>query len=254
MLKLTTTAGLLATAAMLVPATADAARATFSVKVEAQRVADWDHPRAEGGGDCNGRTWARGRGSDDFKLWSGTEGRLVLEGTRRGLSSYEFGVAGPRGTLSTDSPPAKGYVKRERFWASGTTGGWCGGARQDPAPENDCGTRLPPFTYRLQMYEGKIGIRETKGSLPRENFNFYRCQLLTPEHVPTDSLPTVEELLPLGKVFNPREGKVEVKGRHTYGPSLTPLGNGLNVTRNATYTWKITLRRIKNLTPRSENG
>ena len=35
---------------------------------------------------------------------------------------------------------------------------------------------------------------------------------------------------------------------------LTRLANGANRSANANYTWKLTLKRVRNLRPRSENG
>jgi hypothetical protein len=247
-------ASLAATCAVLVPATAEAARATFAVKVEAHRTVTWDHPRVEFGGDCNGKNYMEGNGSEDFKLTSQSGGRLVVEGSARRLSSWEFGTEGNRRTIVSESPKAKGVITRQRRWVTGRTGGWCGGAEQDPIKNGDCGTRLAPFTFRLSLYKDTVGIRESRGSATHEKYDFYDCNLDTPEGVPAGSLPSLEQKLPLAKLFNKGESTVTIKNSKSYGPSLTPLGNGSSRSTSAGYDWTITLTRIKNLKPRSENG
>ena len=253
------TAGLLASlaalTAVLAPATAEAARATFEVKLEAHRTVTWDHPRVLFSGDCSGRGYAEGNGSEDFQLFSRPGGRLVVEGNAKGLTTFEFGVAGPRRTLLlSESPDAKGVIDRERRWETGRTGGWCGGAETDPPRPNDCGTILAPFTYRLYQKKDMLHISETRGSSPREKYDFYQCDLDVPTGVAAGSLPRLEQKIPLAKLFNKRETTIPIDASESYGPTLTPLAGGANRSASATYEWKVTLKRIKDLKPRSENG
>ena len=248
-------ASLAATCAVLVPATAEAARATFSVKLEAHRTVTWDHPRIEFGGDCNGKNYAEGRGSEDFKLTSRAGGRLVVEGSAKRLTTWEFGTEGKRGTIApSKSPEANGVITRTRRWVTGRTGGWCGGAEQDPVKNGDCGTRLAPFTFRLIQSGTTVRPSETRGWKTHEKYGFYDCRLDTPEGVPADSLPSLEQKIPLAKLFNKGQSTVTITGKKDYGPTLTPLPNGAKRSASASYTWKLTLTRVKNLKPRSENG
>lgn len=251
-----TTAGVLAALiSVLVPATADAARATFSVKVEAHRTVEWNHPRVEHGGSCSGMNYMEGRGSEDRKMTSGDHGRLLVEGNARRLTSVEFGTEGDRRRLlQGEHPSAKGVITRTSRWVTGRTGGWCGGAEQDPIKKGDCGTRLAPFTYRVSLQNGLIGFRETLGYATNERYGFYDCRLDTPEGVPADSFPSLEEKVSLAKLFNRRERTIVVDASKSYGPSTRRLPNGALRTTNAGYTWKITLTRVKDLKPRSENG
>ena len=258
MLKLKTP-GLLAAIATVTcvaaPASAEAARATFSVKLEAHRTVTWDHPRVLLGGNCKGQNYAEGRGGEDFKLTSRPGGRLVVEGTAKRISSWEFGTEGDRRRLiaSTD-PEAKGVITRTRRWVTGRTGGWCGGAEQDPIKPGDCGTRLAPFTFRMSLNGSQVGFRETRGWATNEKYGFYDCRLDTPEGVPADSLPSLEKKLPLAKLFSSGKKTITIDATKAYGPTLTPLPGGQNRTASASYTWKLTLTRVKNLKPRSENG
>jgi hypothetical protein len=245
---------LAALTAVLVPATADAARMTYAVSFTAHRTVDWTHPNQVFAGDCNGDKYQRGYGSEDRKIDSLPGGRLVLEGSSGKLRSTEFGTEGERQTLRPSKPPeAKGVITRERTWITGRTGGWCGGAEQDPIDKGDCGTRLAPFTYRLSVYDGEIGIRETLESRTNENFGFYKCDLPTPEHVPPTTFPTQDAKIPLTKVFGGAR-EIVIKSSKDYGPARWSLGGGLFRESKATYEWKLTLKRVKNLTPRSENG
>ncbi len=256
--RTTTAAGLLicltGLTSALAPAPADAAQATFAVKLEAKRTVAWDQPRTQLNGDCNGWTYVQGRGGEEFELTSLPGGRLVVEGNGRRLSSWSFGTEGKRRTLSSEPPEAKGMITRSREWVTGTTGGWCGDAKRDPAKPNDCGTRLPPFTFRVTMADGLIGVRETRGFSPRENYHFRDCNLIAPQGVPNDSLPSLDVKLPLKKLFNKRESTIPIKGAQKYGPQVTRMPGGVNRTTSAQYDWKLTLTRVKNLTPRSENG
>lgn len=257
--KTTTAAGLLASlaalTAVLAPASAQAARATFSVQVEAHRTVTWDHPRVEMGGDCNGRNYVEGRGSEDFKLASRSEGRLLVEGSARRLTTVEFGTEGDRKRLlQSEHPSAKGVITRTRHWVTGRTGGWCGGAEQDPIKKGDCGTRLVPFTYRVSLQGDLLSFRETRGSATNERYGFYDCRLDVPEGVYADSLPELAEKLPLAKLFDKRRRTIEISAEKAYGPTVRKLGNGANHTASANYRWKITLTRVGNLKPRSENG
>jgi hypothetical protein len=241
--------------AVLAPASAEAAQATFSVKLEAHRTVEWNHPRALYGGDCNGRAYAEGRGAEDFNISSGPVGRLVVEGSARRVTSWEFGTEGRRRTLAAStSPDAKGVITRTRHWVTGRTGGWCGGAEQDPIKNGDCGTRLAPFTFRVSINGDQIGFRETRGSSPREKYDFYDCNLDTPAGVPVGALPTLEQKLPLAKLFNRGQSTVKITNKKAYGPTLTPLPGGAKRSANANYDWTLTLTRVRNLKPRSENG
>ena len=257
MLKLKTP-GLLAAIATVTcvaaPATAEAARATFSVKLEAHRTVTWDHPRVLLGGNCKGQNYAEGRGSEDFKLTSRPGGRLVVEGSAKRLTTWEFGTEGDRRRLiaSTD-PEAKGVITRTRRWVTGRTGGWCGGAEQDPVKPGDCGTRLAPYTFRMAMNGSQVGFRESLGSATNEKYGFYDCQLDTPEGVPANSLPSLEKKLPLSQLFSGRK-TITIDATKAYGPTLSPLPGGAKRSASASYTWKLTLTRVKNLKPRSENG
>jgi len=257
MLKLKTP-GLLAAIATVTcvaaPASAEAARATFSVKLEAHRTVTWDHPRVLLGGNCKGQNYAEGRGSEDFKLTSKAGGRLVVEGNAKRVTTWEFGTEGDRRRLiaSTD-PEAKGVITRTRRWVTGRTGGWCGGAEQDPVKPGDCGTRLAPFTFRMSLTGTQVGFRETLGSATNEKYGFYDCRLDTPEGMPETGLPSLEKKLPLSKLFSGQK-TITIDASKAYGPTLTPLPGGQKRTASGSYTYKITLKRVKNLKPRAENG
>jgi hypothetical protein len=71
--------------------------------------------------------------------------------------------------------------------------------------------------------------------------------------VPADSLPSLEKKLPLAKLFSGQK-TVTIDATKAYGPTLTPLPGGQNRTASASYTYKLTLTRVKNLKPRAENG
>jgi hypothetical protein len=249
----TVLAGLAALTTVLVPATADAAKATFALKLEAKRTVEWDQPRVLLGGSCSGQNFSQGRGSETFELTSRKGGRLVVEGTAKRLDTLTFGTAKGRAIVS-EPPTAKGMITRDRFWLTGRTGGWCGGAETDPVDKGDCGTRLPPFTYHVSRYGANLEIRETRGTQTHEDFHFRRCQLITPNGVPADSLPTLGQKIPIAKLFNRRETTIPIEARKEYGPDVTPLPGGAKRTTKADYEWTLTLTRIKNLKPRSENG
>ena len=257
MLKLKTP-GLLAAIATVTcvaaPASAEAARATFSVKLEAHKTVTWDHPRILLGGSCSGQNYAEGRGSEDFKLTSKAGGRLVVEGNAKRVTTWEFGTEGDRKRLiASVDPEAKGVITRTRRWVTGRTGGWCGGAQQDPVKPGDCGTRLAPYTFRMSLTGGMVGFRESLGYATNEKYGFYDCRLDTPEGMPETGLPSHEKKLPLSKLFSGRK-TVTIDASKAYGPTLTPLPGGQKRTASGSFTYKITLTRVKNLKPRSENG
>ena len=257
MLKLKITGLPVALAALtcvLAPASAEAARATFSVKLEAHKTVTWDHPRVLLGGSCTGQNYAEGRGSEDFKLTSKAGGRLVVEGNAKRVTTWEFGTEGDRKRLiASVDPEAKGVITRTRRWVTGRTGGWCGGAQQDPVKPGDCGTRLAPYTFRMSLTGGRVGFRESLGYATNEKYGFYDCRLDTPEGMPETGLPSLEKKLPLAKLFSGQK-TITIDASKSYGPTLTPLPGGQNRTASASYTYKLTLKRVKNLKPRSENG
>jgi hypothetical protein len=241
--------GLAALTCVAVPATADAdSQATFAVTIEAKRTVSWNQPRLEQPGDCKGKRYMEGRGGEEFTFNSRPGGILVVQGNPRHLTGLTFGIDGKRGSVVYGAE-GKGMITRNRHWVTGWTGGWCGGAKQDPIEQGDCGTKLVPFTYRLVTSKGTIGFTETKSTSDhaREKFDFYDCDLHTPEFVPTSSLPSLEEKLSLAKLFNRRLSTVTITASKTYGPNTDPT---TRLERNATYDWKMTLKRIKSLKAR----
>ena len=243
-------AGLAALTCVAVPATASAAddKATFAVTLEAKRNVTWNQPRIEHPGNCKGNTYVEGRGGEEFTFNSRPGGILVVQGSRRRLTGLTFGIDGKNGSVAYGAQ-GKGMIARNRHWVNGWTGGWCSAAGHDPILKGDCGTKLVPFTYRLTTGKGTVGFMESKSTSEHvnEKFDFYDCPLHTPEDVPASTLPSLEGKMPLAKLFNRGQRTVTIKASKTYGPNTDPA---TRLERSGTYTWTMTLKRIKHLRPR----
>ena len=236
-----------AAAGVLLPAAAaDAAppQVVFSAKFEAQKTVEWDWPRTEGGGDCNGRTWAQAHGTEDQRVQT-RPFRVVVTGTGR-FATWKFG----RGSQIPDprevGVDAFGPHKREANFRSGTLGGWCSGPKTNAPPEQDCGTRLPEYRVVLLAHRGKINWSLSYKDLPRERFTFFKCRIFTPEGLPALGFPNVDGTVRMADVVNRRKKTIVVEVAKTYGPSVYPLGSsGVNETRSGAISWKLTLTRVK---------
>ena len=119
---------------------------------------------------------------------------------------------------------------------TGRTGGWCGGAEQDPVKPGDCGTRLAPFTFRMSLTGTQVGFRETLGSATNEKYGFYDCRLDTPEGVPAELAALArEEAAALASSSAAGRPSRSTRAK-AYGPTLTPLPGGQKRTASASYT------------------
>ena len=159
-------------------------------------------------------------------------------------------VSGGRVTWHTGSDwfkreplTAKAHITRASSRRSGTTGGWCGGGAEDPPRENDCGGLIVPFTVDVvgSAGGGALHLQETRGSSPREKYDFYNCSLLTPNGVPVGSLPRLPGKVPVASLRGKRP--IVVGDKKTYGPDTSPIGQGVVRTTSARYAWKVTLKR-----------
>jgi hypothetical protein len=218
---------------------------TFTGTFEAQRIATWDRPRAEGGGDCNGKHWAQSDGSENQVVKTRKPFKLVVAGSRR-FPTWTFGngpaVRDPRDYgIDAAGPHTRTWNVR-----GGWTGGWCGGPKSDPPLKNDCGTQLSE--YKLTLYGRTGGIIDwglSYKTLPRERQGFTDCRLLTPAGFPVGSFPRMEGTLKMSDVLNTRKRTIVVKQSKTFGPESSPIAPGVNETRSAEASWKLTLTRSR---------
>jgi hypothetical protein len=142
---------------------------TFRATFEAERTVAWERPRTVAAGDCNGDYWSQSNGSDNQKVKSRGSFKVVVAGSRR-FPTWTFGrggmVADPR-DMGID---AAGPHKREWNLSSGRTGGWCGAAKTNPPPENDCGTQLPSTRSTSSALAGRsTGAWATRTSRARSS-------------------------------------------------------------------------------------
>lgn len=253
MLKITRTLVPLAAALAFVPVAGAHANAnlnapikhTFSGTFEASRTAEWDRPRAEGGGDCNGKHWARSRGTENQQVKTRAPFKVVVAGSRR-FPTWTFGRGTNVADLRDMGIDAFGPHTRVYERASGMTGGWCGGPTTDTHPETDCGTQLAE--YKLNLYGRRGGIIDWGlgyKDLPREKFGFFNCRLLTPAGFPVGGFPRMEGKVRMADVLNPRRRTIVVKDSKTYGPESSPIAPGVNETRSGAVSFKLTLTRSR---------
>ena len=119
---------------------------------ELQGTSTWDRPAHNHLTDCAKRHFTSGRGEEKLSLRTR---RPIPVLVRRGAG----GVIVTVGTLDATRPPVSsgfrlaGPWSRERtdrrWWEPGTCGG--GSSGDEPAPEDDCGTRLPSWLVHVQF-------------------------------------------------------------------------------------------------------
>lgn len=209
---------------------------TFDATLELERTVEWQEPFRIRYKDCNGDHYLAARGEERWKM-SG-KGRMLAT------------VAGGRVTwhmgddwFEREPLTAKAHITRAWSHKSGTTGGWCGGGDEDPPKKNDCGGLIVPFTVDVVASAGggALHLQETRGSSPRERYDFYQCTLLTPKGVAVGSLPRLPGKVAVAALKGKRP--IVVGDKRSYGPDTVPIGEGVVRTTSARYAWKLTLKR-----------
>lgn len=208
----------------------------FDATLEVHRTVTWDSPRVTPTTDCQGGHYVESHGSEDWTM-KGT-GR-VLATAAGGRVTWHTG----RNWLVPKPLDAKAVIKRDWLHRTGSTGGWCGGGEVDPPLENDCGTRLAPFTITINGTGNKVEFQEIRGSATREKYDFYKCTLLTPEGMPVGSLPRLPGKISVAALRSKRKKTIVVKAGKAYGPTVSPINSSVNRTASGSYDWKLTLKR-----------
>lgn len=208
----------------------------FDATLEVHRTVAWDAPRIAPHSNCQGAHYVEANGSEDWQMKA--TGRVLATTAGRQVTWHTG-----RRWLAPGPLAGKAVIKREWTHRTGSTGGWCGGGQQDPPLENDCGTRLVPFTVTVNGSGAKVDWQETRGSAARERYDFYRCTLITPQGVPVGSFPRLSGKISLADLRNRRKRTIVVKAAKAFGPDLTPLVAGVNRTASASMQWKLTLKR-----------
>ncbi len=238
-----------ALAVLVVPSVASArpSVAKFTATFEAKRVVEWDQPRGVNLIDCKGEHFLETHGSETWELKTARPQKLLVQGgVARGMTLWRFGTWNQASLSPQTGLEVKGPRVRDLTTSSGTTGGWClPGFTVDPQREDDCGTRLTEQVVHFSNMAGVALWTHTQAPWTRrENVGYDTCFLLPPDGVSEGEFPKLTKKLGAGTLFNRRQKKIVVSASKTFGPDAEPVPNyGVDRTRKATVTWKLTLVR-----------
>jgi hypothetical protein len=226
---------LLTTAVLaLAPAAGHAATARFTATFAAQSTVEWDQPYGVGLHDCKGDHYVEQRGDETWAAKSRKPFKVTVK-RLPGVTFWQFG-----GGIE-----AAGTVTRDWTYRAGTTGGWCGAESLEPAPDRDCGTRLP--TYQMAFTALGTNVDWSASFAPwmdKEKLYFSHCDLFVPTGMYVDSPARLTGKAPAKALFDPKRKTIVVRATKDYGPESTPLSNiGVALTTSGRMTWTLTLDR-----------
>ena len=237
---------LVATLALVPASGAEAAKATFSAVFEAERSVKWDRPRTVSSTDCNGDHYNLANGGEEVSLTT-KPFKVTVESGYKNLPARWTFHPGKLKSKDQYGVEGNGPNKRWHYSRMGKTGGWCGGEEIQPAPQSDCGTKIPSYVVAFHANKGLMSFSANHAPwMENEVLSFYKCHLQVPAGMHNGSFPRLEAKYSERDVFNRRKPRVEIGEEKAYGPDAVPIDNkGTKQTTSGDFKWKLVLTRKK---------
>lgn len=215
--------------------------ARFTATFDATMRTTWTWPRHEYPGNCSGRPWRSGSGSETWRIRTRGVQKVLALRTGPRLVTWMGGwtVGG-----AADPIAAGGLISRDAIVASGTTQGWCGGGTVDPPPQTDCGDRLPSYDLHVTQLGRSLAVVPRLTSAPvNQRIGYATCRLPMADGITQGSWPTdVPGRLEHAAVFGRRKTLTVRGGRTWTQPHHGDSGYG-NLSTTTTLTWTMRLTR-----------
>jgi hypothetical protein len=212
----------------------------FLAAFEATFKTTWDQPRAGGGGNCQGRAWTRGGGTEEWTVKTRTPQKVLVYRTGYGVGIHSsWDPHGDHGDLD-----ASGRITREGMRWTDTEPGWCGGetASIPEYSDADCGTRLPEYELAFFGTAKPYPQIQVAPHMRREKLGFERCPLMVPRPLTAGAWPKVERAFPPARRLLASRKPVKVTGRQSWTNADEAALVGYSTSSSMTWTLTLTPR------------
>jgi hypothetical protein len=242
-----------AVTALAVPTAANAVpgQSGWLIYVKGSQTISWDEPRHPTSSDCFHRSWVEDHGRETVTFHAKEPTKAVLTAYGSVVAFSQFGSLELGNGTPQAGVPISVAVNRDNDSQSGSDPGDCGGGSTvDPAPLQDCGSRVDAWIGSPVFQGGKVELQVGPDLAPLtgggDTGGFSSCPAQAPEGVSTGTLTDgITAKLSARKLASATKGDRIVVDGHKAFQQVRKLPGGGSVNLRADVNWQLRMLRVR---------